>query len=181
LSRSDLDLIHTYRKSGEAKWLDELVERHVTRIRKLIYPMVCNHSTADDLTQETFVRALRSLHQFEGRSEFATWLGRIAINTCHDYLRRKSGESTQRETPLDHITSDYPLPLNSITSREAMTEIEEAILELPPKLRSVINLVCINKLEPAEAAKLEQCSIATIYWRIHQSRKLLKQRLAEYL
>ncbi len=62
-----------------------------------------------------------------------------------------------------------------------MTEIEEAILELPPKLRSVINLVCINKLEPAEAAKLEQCSIATIYWRIHQSRKLLKQRLAEYL
>lgn len=181
MSRRDLELIHAYRNTGEARWLDELVERHVAPVRKLIYPMVCNDTVTDDLTQETFVRALRSLHQFEGRSEFGTWIGRIAINTCRDYLRRSTAGPTTKHGLLEDAASNTPEPPSSMVSQEVLNDIEAAILELPVKLRSVITLVCINKLDPLEAAKLEQCSVATIYWRIHQSRKLLKHRLAEYL
>ena len=181
MSRPDFELINAYRTTGEAKWLDELVARHVARVRKLIYPMVCNDSTADDLTQETFVRALRSLHQFQFRSEFGTWLGRIAINTCRDHLKKPRLVLIQKEGGLDEAASAEPEPADSVASRELVGEIEAAILELPLKLRSAVTLVCINKVEPVEAAAMEQCSLATIYWRIHQSRKLLSKRLAKHL
>lgn len=143
--------------------------------------MVCNDSTADDLTQETFVRALRSLHQFQFRSEFGTWLGRIAINTCRDHLKKPRLVLIQKEGGLDEAASAEPEPADSVASRELVGEIEAAILELPLKLRSAVTLVCINKVEPVEAAAMEQCSLATIYWRIHQSRKLLSKRLAKHL
>lgn len=143
--------------------------------------MVGNHSTADDLTQETFVRAIRSLHQFEARSEFGTWLSRIAINTCHDFLRKTRPVVSHKGSLPEDVTCKNAEPADLVASGETIDEIEAAILELPVKLRSAVTMVCINKIEPAEAAKLERCSVATIYWRIHQSRKRLAKRLAKYL
>ena len=127
------------------------------------------------------MRALRSLHQFQFRSEFGTWLGRIAINTCRDHLKKPRLVLIQKEGGLDEAASAEPEPADSVASRELVGEIEAAILELPLKLRSAMTLVCINKVEPVEAAAIEQCSLATIYWRIHQSRKLLSKRLAKHL
>lgn len=177
----DIELIEAYRNSGEARWLDELVAGHVARVRKLIYPMVCDDCTADDLTQETFVRACRSLDQFDGRSSFGTWLGRIAINTCHDHLRKNRLLLARQQNPVVEAVSCVPEPAELMASGEMLAEIEAAILELPHKLRSALTMVCINNIEPVEAARMERCTVATIYWRIHQSRKRLSKRLAKYL
>ncbi len=71
----------------------------------MIYPMVGNDTLADDLTQETFLKAIRFLDQFEGRSEFGTWLCRIAINVCRDHIRRKPRVQVETGEALAKVAS----------------------------------------------------------------------------
>lgn len=85
----DGELVRQFQSSGEMEWLEKLFGRHMTRIRQMIFPIVLNASDADDLAQETFIRAARSLHGFRGDARFATWLNRIAINTSLTFLRSR--------------------------------------------------------------------------------------------
>ncbi len=172
-------MITAYRGNGDSSPLDELIRRHLPTVRRIILPMVGNAATADDLTQETFLRALRNLHRFEGKAEFRTWLTRIAMNVARDHLRRMTSRPVSKDEGLQDLTTREPDGFARLSSCESIDDIARAMQQLPDAMRMALTLVCINELTPAEAAELENCSTATIYWRIHQSRKRLKRLLSK--
>src|SRR5258708_1679226 len=81
---TDEDLAVRFQTTGCADSISELVRRHVRSVRAIIFPMVLDHATADDLTQETLVRAWRGLSGFRAEAKFSTWLTRIAWNVVQD-------------------------------------------------------------------------------------------------
>ena len=179
---SDEELIATYQRSRSDEVADELVSRHIGRIRGFVFQMVLNDAAADDVTQEIFLRAFRALGSFKGHSQFSTWLYRIALNTTRTYIARQTRSPVEchAEVPGDGPVTDRT-PDESILDTEMMGEIEAALAELSPSLRAAIVLTSLQGLDVQEAADMEGCTRATMYWRIHKARKLLTQKLDGYL
>ena len=90
VTRSDKQLIELFRESGRRDAIDELMRRHLGRVRSTVFQMVRSDSDADDLTQEVFLRAVRGVETFDCRAEFSTWLYRVAMNTTYTFLKRRS-------------------------------------------------------------------------------------------
>ena len=161
----------------------ELVRRHQSTVRATLRRLTAgNHALADDLAQETFIRAARSLHGFRGDARFSTWLNRIAINTSLTFLRSRrrkpdfAGEEELAGQPAPHAS-----PSRAAAHGELDTAIESSLARLAPELRAAITLTAIHGLKPAEAAASLGCLTATLYWRVHQARKLLRADLKEHL
>ncbi len=178
---SDWELIERYRGQGDKSCLDELVCRHLPKTRALIQPMVGQAALADDLTQETFFRAIRSLASFQGKSQFGTWLARIAVNIVREYHRKSLRRPEISHNNIHEVFTEDNSPELRSRNAEMADDIHLALLELPEPWREAVTLVCIQGYSTVEAAQICSCTVATLYWRIHQSRKRLKQRLADYL
>ena len=112
----DLQLVLRFNRTGELPDLEELLLRHMSRVRQIIYPIVLNHSDADDLTQEACLRAARALPEFRGESGFSTWITRIGINTALGFLR-----SRKRLPPVDGEES-----LAALEGPKSMEKLEQA-------------------------------------------------------
>ncbi len=180
-SASDEQLVARYRQSDESGALEELARRHLPRINGLLYQMVLDESAADDLTQEVFLRVLRQLDGFRGDSSFATWLYRVAMNTAYTYFGRRKNSPLEYRPALCETDTIRANPEGPVLRDELDDQISAALAQLSPKLRAAIVLTSIQGLEPTEAAKIENCTKATIYWRIHEARKQLRHRLRDYL
>ena len=176
---SDEVLVTRFQKLGCVDAASELVRRHLRRVRAVIFPMVLDHAVADDLAQETFLRAWRGLNGFRAEAKFSTWLTRIAWNVVQDEVARRDRlpSSLHEADPVE--TTNQPDAV--LLHRELDEQIQAALAELSPKLRAAIVLTGIQQLSPEEAAELEGCTVSTMYWRIHEARRLLEQRLARYL
>ena len=98
---NDLDLVEQTR-AGDPDAFREIVERHSRRLFKTAYRLTGNEAHADDVVQETFLRAYRNLHRFDARSQLGTWLYRIAVNCSMDLMRKES-RRTARETSEDKV------------------------------------------------------------------------------
>jgi RNA polymerase sigma-70 factor (ECF subfamily) len=176
---SDEALVSRLQHSGCNESFNELVTRHLRQVRATIFPMVLDHSVADDLTQETFFRAWRGIGGFRAEAKFSTWLTRIAWNVVHDEIARR-----ERALPVvqsDEIHSAVDHRGDGLLNRELDDQIQAALDDLPPKFRAAIVLTGMRQVSPNDAAKLEGCSLSTMYWRIHEARRLLEVRLARYL
>jgi RNA polymerase sigma-70 factor (ECF subfamily) len=180
LADSDEQLVAAWRASGDRVALEALASRHLPTVRRMVHSMTLDDGLADDLAQEVLLRAFRSLGSFEGRARFTTWLYRIAMNTVHRALER------QRRSPIEDgvgLPEGAMSRAESPEARARRTEFDgmvgRALAALPPKLRAAIVLVSIEELDPAEAARIEGCTRATIYWRIHEARKRLAETLRE--
>ena len=182
MSESDEQLVAAWRQSGDRGALDALARRHVATVRRMIHSMTLDDALADDLAQEVMLRALRGLPSFGGRAKFTTWLYRIAMNTV------RGARDRLRRSPID---GRVPLPTGTACGAEAAAArleraetdgaVGRALAALPPKLRAAIVLVTIEGLDPAAAARIEGCTRATIYWRLHEARKRLAMALREHL
>jgi RNA polymerase sigma factor (sigma-70 family) len=181
VSDSDEQLVAAWRQSGDRGPLETLATRHLATVHRMVHSMTLNEVLADDLVQEVFLRAFRSLSAFQGRAQFTTWLYRITMNVVHDTLARgrRSPIDGRRELPLD-TASRADLPEARVEQAELDEAVTRAIAMLPPKLRAAAVLVMIEELDPAEAARIEGCSRATIYWRLHEARKRLASSLREH-
>jgi RNA polymerase sigma factor (sigma-70 family) len=181
VSDSDEQLVAAWRQSGDRGPLETLATRHLATVRRMVHSMTLNEVLADDLVQEVFLRAFRSLSAFQGRAQFTTWLYRITMNVVHDTLSRgrRSPIDGRRELPLD-TASRADLPEARVEQAELDEAVTRAIAALPPKIRAAAVLVMIEELDPAEAARIEGCSRATIYWRLHEARKRLASSLREH-
>ena len=174
----DLQLVLRFNRTGELRVLEELLVRHMSRLRQIIYPIVLNHSDADDLTQEACLRAARALPDFRGESGFSTWITRIGINTALAFLRsRKRLPPVDGGESLADLCSPLDNPRDAAATAENDARVEAALAELPPELRAAITLTVLQGLTPAQAAEACGCLTATLYWRVHQARKLLKRSL----
>jgi RNA polymerase sigma-70 factor (ECF subfamily) len=147
----------------------------------MIFQMVLDDNAADDLTQETLLRAVRAIDSFEGRSQFGTWLYRIAMNTTHGFLDRRNRSPVVFQAELADRSRCDVTPDRVARDVELRSQIESAIAELSPKLRAAIVLTALQGLNAREASTIENCGESTIHSRVHEARKQLKHKLRGYL
>jgi RNA polymerase sigma-70 factor, ECF subfamily len=175
---TDAQLLGLFAKTGDVRHLDVAIVRNTGKIRGAIYAMVLNHEDADDLTQEVFLRAIENLDGFNGRAEFSSWLYRIAMNAARDFLRRKKRNPVDCPGDVPELPDAAEGPAGALLEREVHADIRDAMNGLSPSLRSAIVLTAIEGMSVREAARIDKCLPATMYWRVHQARKILKRRLA---
>jgi RNA polymerase sigma-70 factor (ECF subfamily) len=131
-------------RQGDAEAFRLLVERHSRPIFRVAYRMTGNEHDADDVVQETFLRAYRQLHNFQDRANFSTWLHRIAINCALDLLRSRSRHEKQYggdAEALEHeIGTDAPQPDRLLLSAELQVHVTAALERLTGNERTAFVL-----------------------------------------
>ena len=166
--------------AGERDLFAPIYERYYWRVFRMAYGMTGNHGSAEDLTQEIFMRAYQRLKEFRGQSAFSTWLYRVAVNHSLNY-RRKHQVETREESPVE--TDPQPMVDGSTTAetdvmRQQMTvQVHRALLALKPKHRMIVVLKDIEGLSYEEIARRTNCSTGTVASRLNRSRKLLARKL----
>ncbi len=177
----DEDLLARYRRSGDREALECLLKRYLRPIRGLIFGMVLDHSRADDVTQEVFLRAFRQLDTYRGQARFSTWLYRLAMNVTYSSLRRHRSPRVEYHAELSECAGKTQEAIQVALQMELDEQIRAALAGLSPKLRAVMVLTAIDGASVAEVARIEGCTQATVYWRLHKARRQLARRLRRYL
>ena len=176
--RTDEELAADYRASGDVRCVDTLVRRHIASVRAMIYPMVLNDADADDLTQQVFLRAAGGLGRFRGQALFSTWLYRIAVNTTRSFLSRNHRQPVTSPDDLAEIAYAAAAgPREAAMATEDGVEIAAALASLSPSLRTALTLTAIQGMSVRDAAALDGCLAATMYWRVHEARRLMRKKL----
>src|SRR5580658_1389248 len=135
---SDEKLIAAIRSGEDAGTLDMLVERHLPRVRSMVFQMICDDAAADDVTQEVFLRAIRGLAGFDGRSKFSTWLFRISKNTALTWLERQTRARATRQSDAADLVAVATAPDRGLLAAEMSADVEAALGELSPALRAAV-------------------------------------------
>lgn len=177
-ANTDEDLVRLV-IAGERDLFAPIYERYYWRVFRMSYGMTGNHGSAEDLTQEIFMRAYQRLKEFRGQSAFSTWLYRVAVNHSLNY-RRKHQDETREESTGE--TDPLAIAAESTAEAGAMREqaaaqVHRALLALKPKLRMIVILKDIEGLSYEEIAQRTDCSTGTVASRLNRSRKLLARKL----
>jgi RNA polymerase sigma-70 factor (ECF subfamily) len=182
---TDRELVDAAR-SGDSPAFGVLMRRYQRRIFRLAFHLVRSGAEAEDVTQETFVRAYQALDRFDGRSEPFTWLYRIAVNLSLNTIRAR--KSTRDSTPSDDPRIEALLtetrasqggdPALSSQQRELATALCEGIDALSDTLRTTLILVCIDGVAHDDASRILGCPEGTVAWRVHEARRKLRVYLA---
>ena len=166
-------------KAGELRAFDALVRRYRKRIFALALHLSGSESDADDIVQDVFLRAFRALEQFEGRSEFFTWVYRLTFNRALDARRahaRRSESSIDEADPRIERAVQVDAegdPRRAAELRQTYARVLRALDALPTEMRTTVVLVSLQGLSNAEAAVVQGCSRGTIAWRLHEGRRRL--------
>ncbi|MGI8787386.1 MAG: sigma-70 family RNA polymerase sigma factor [Pyrinomonadaceae bacterium] len=176
-------------KAGEAEAFDTLVLRHSANIYAVLYRLTQDAEEASDLTQETFLSALKAIKKFRGEADLKTWLVRIAINESRNRFRwwkRRRREKTvsldapvgESDAPLsDIVSSSFANPEEIVLQREREKHLTEALQSLPQIFREAVVLCDIEGLSYEEIAKVLDANIGTVKSRIARGREELRRRL----
>ena len=158
---------------GDHEAFEALVRRYQRMIYALAYRMTGSAADAEDVTQETFIRAHEQLGSLRAEAKLSSWLYRIAVNQCLNWRKRASRREqlhrqwqAQREAPA---SADGALA----------QKVQDALLKLKPKQRAAIVLTIYDGLSHAEAARVLGCSEATVSWRLFAARAKLKRLLTD--
>jgi len=192
VERADADLVRQAAE-GDRDAFRELFERYQRRVLSVVMGMLHDRDAALDVTQETFIKAYRSIDRFKGEASFYTWIYRIAVNLAIDWQRREwrrpmaaptrspSGDGPE-EDAIDRIGDETPGndPFLATRDRQLRERVREAIEELTPDHKAVILLREVEGLSYDEISRAMQCSIGTVMSRLHYARKKLQKRLKEF-
>ncbi len=160
LNYSDFELIDRV-LNGHIHSFEELVSRYKKTVYYLTYRMVHDHEDASDLSQETFLKAYQGLKKFKRQSSFHTWLYRITVNLCINYLRK---QRSRQFVELDEKTNviEYPDILNQLELEELQERVSDAVNLLPEKQRAAIILRIYHGLSHKEISDILGCSVGTV-------------------
>ena len=169
-------------KSGRRAPFGELCERHMKRVSCVTHRIIRNREDAEDAAQECFLNAFIHLKDFDGRSRFATWLTRIAINAALMKLRKNRGA---REVPIDEpspssepvaqreFRHDAPDPEETCSLRERKRIVQSAISGLRPRARNVVELIHLQEHSIRETAQILGVSTGAVKTRIFHAKVAL--------
>jgi RNA polymerase sigma-70 factor (ECF subfamily) len=169
--------------AGDADSFNQLILRWERPIYALAYRTIGREEEARDIVQDTFLRAYRALPGFKGQAKFSSWLYRIALNLCRDWMRR------QRRTPTVQAPEGVELadlaseqgPVESIEDlvarREISRAVAEAMTQLPEEQRTAIILKEYHGLTFQEIADLQGCPLSTVKTRLYQGLSVLRRYL----
>ena len=179
-------------RAGDAAAFDILVDRYSPDIYALLFRLTENAEEAGDLTQETFMRALRSIKSFRGDSELKTWLYRIAINESRNRFRwwkRRKRDLTisldatigESDTALSDTLIDRSIsPEDAALANEREYALKAALSDLPEVFREAVILCDVEGLSYEETAAALDISIGTVKSRISRGRSELRTRLKDF-
>lgn len=164
---------------GALEWQNRLITDNLRRIFLLIYRMVGSVADAQDLTQETFIKALQRRDQLKDAERAAQWLSRIAANTAIDFLRRH-GRATwcDLEEAGQPLPSPGPTPEQMLLDRERGELLADALQALTPRERAALILRDVEDLPAEEVARHLNCSKATVRSHIANARVKFRRFLA---
>jgi RNA polymerase sigma-70 factor (ECF subfamily) len=161
-------------KAGEVAPFDELVRRNQVKIHDLCYKILRNYDDAKDLAQETFIKAYRKINNFKGNSKFSTWLYRIAVNSCLNYIKKQK----PTEEIYDEITgSGKEDPAQIYKSKRLREMIKNAVAKLPEVQRTVFTLRTLEDLSYQEIGDILKKPISTVKVNHHLAVKNLRKHL----
>ena len=179
--------------AGEQRAYELLVIKYQRRITRLAAHMVRDAELAQDIAQETFIRAWRALHQFRGEAQFSTWLHRIAVNTAKRALMNRARSPVLTETalqaareddetsPLERESISETTPESELAAREIAAAVHDALQALPEDLRRAITLREIEGLSYEDIAQTMNCPIGTVRSRIFRAREAISARIRPML
>jgi RNA polymerase sigma-70 factor (ECF subfamily) len=188
-ARTDQEIVALARGGEEAAYR-ELVRRYERPLFSLLYRMVRDRELAEDLAQETFVKALNAIESYRPEYKFSSWIFKIANNAAIDHLRRRELDtlslegSPHAETPEAieatalQIGDRQESPLDEVEARELGGEIEAAIAKLRPEYRSCILLRHVEGRAYEEIAEILGLPLGTVKTYIHRARNELRRELA---
>lgn len=186
---SDLQLVRRV-QAGEVAAFDQLILKYRERLYSVVYNLTSNREDANDLTQEAFIKAFRSIGKFQAKSSFFTWLYRIAVNTTLTHLKRTrlkrffsfdnlDGEISQSELVevlASRMQTDKPTLM-----RELQEKLNDALQTLSLKHRTVVVLHEIEGLSHQEIAEITHSTEGTVRSRLHYAKQQLQSLLQSYL
>lgn len=175
MNRTDEELIEAHWR-GEDAAVEVLVARHLGRIRSLLFQLVLDRDEADELTQDVFVSVARNLDRFRGEAAFGTWLHQIAVNTARQAARRTRTRRKELYVQARSSATSATPDVDLIRS-EQCDGVQRALAKLSLPLRSAVVLTVMQGLSAVEAAEIEGCPVGTMYWRVHEARRLLRDEL----
>ena len=170
-------------RGGDLDSFNQLVVRWERPIYALAYRVIGRDEDARDVAQETFLRAFRALPGFKGQAKFSSWLYRIALNLCRDWIRRK------KRAPLVDMPEGVDMaelaaeqgPTESIEDLVARQEMSRIVAEgmklLPDEQRTAIVLKEYHGLTFQEIADLQGCPLSTVKTRLYQGLSVLRRQL----
>jgi RNA polymerase sigma-70 factor (ECF subfamily) len=171
---------------GDAESFNQLILRWERPIYALAYRVIGREEDARDVCQETFLRAFRALPGFRGQAKFSSWLYRIALNLCRDWIRRQRrapvmqmpegidpGELAAERGPVESIET-------LVSRRELTAVVEEAMALLPEEQRTAIILKEYHGMTFQEIAEMQGCPLSTVKTRLYQGLTVLRRHLQKH-
>ena len=183
VSRSDEELV-TRSRGGDVDSFNQLILRWERPIYALAYRVIGREDDARDVCQEAFLRAFRALPGFKGQAKFSSWLYRITLNLCRDWIRR------ERRTPIAQMPEGVDLvelageavgteTVDELVSRKELGRaVAKAMALLPEEQRTAIILKEYHGLTFQEIADLLDCPLSTVKTRLYQGLGVLRKQLA---
>lgn len=166
---------------GDDRAFEKLVEKYKKRIYYLAYKMTRDHDSADELAQESFVKAYQALSSFKKGYSFYTWIYRICVNLTINFLKRE-----KYTVSTDYISDKDLLPfannvsnqLEKMITSEQAAVVKQALETLPPDQKAVFILKTFDNMTYEQMAHVMGCSIGTIMSRLYRARHKLRNALA---
>ena len=175
---------------GHLEAYDELVRRYQERIYATIYHMAANHEDANDLAQETFIKAYQALKSFKGDSSFFTWVYRIAVNKTINFLKQRKNKTHMSLNDLDFNAEHDPdlvalvsdkTPRRDVNLIELQQKLNGAMQKLSEVHRLVVTLHDVQGLSHEDISKIMGCNTGTVRSRLFYARQQLQAYLSDYL
>jgi RNA polymerase sigma factor (sigma-70 family) len=186
---SEKELVARARR-GEMEAYDGLVRRYRERIYATLYHMTSNHEDANDLTQESFIKAFQALKSFKGGSSFYTWIYRIAVNKTINFLKQRKNRASMSLNDLDFNAEHDPdlvalisdnTPRRDMGLTELAEKLNGAMQKLSEQHRLVVTLHDVQGLSHEEIANIMDCNVGTVRSRLFYARQQLQAYLSDYL
>jgi RNA polymerase sigma-70 factor (ECF subfamily) len=164
-------------RNGDPEAFEALVRTYQRMIHSLTYRMTGSMSDAEDLAQETFLRAYQGLANYHGDAKFSSWLYRIAINVCLNWRQREA-----RRTRLLQQVEAQEKPQGTpgegeMDGADLRGQVQQLLMKLPAKQRAALVITVYDGLNHSEAGRILGCSETTVSWRIFAARRKLKRWL----
>jgi RNA polymerase sigma-70 factor, ECF subfamily len=177
-------------QKGDQAEFAKIVDAYSGYIYRLALKMLQNSQDAEDILQETFIKAYKALPNFDGRSKISTWLYRIGTNEALMFLRRKRPDTISMEVPREEDSDEDVrpieivdwccLPEGELMSDEARQYLDRSVDELPERLRMTFILRDIEGLSTREASEVLEISETAVKTRLHRARLQLREKLSVY-
>ena len=177
-------------QGGDLEAYDELIRRYQERIYATIYHMTANHEDANDLAQETFIKAYQALKSFKGDSSFFTWVYRIAVNKTINFLKQRKNKTHMSLNDLDFNAEHDPdlvalvsdkTPRRDVNLIELQEKLNGAMQKLSEIHRLVVTLHDVQGLSHEAISKIMDCNTGTVRSRLFYARQQLQAYLSDYL